>query len=659
MADAGGRWISLVLSLALAACGGSDEAAPPGVTAHYGDPATTVLSPYPSNRYTQPADTPTGLALALPQGSPDLLFTPGLETTVGELAAMDGFSTTGGVIVTFDGPIEQRGIAPGPADDPSFPPPADARSFMVPESPLMLLDVDPDSPERGRAVGLVCRYWEQPKNEDYVRDEFTLIAAPAVPLRPATRYLFVVTDSLKARSGGPVLRTPQSDELLGGRAIGPYADEVGQALGELETSLGVSRERLALATVFTTASVLDGVKGLSRRARKTPAPALLEPWTVETEPGPDGRVELRAVFEAPEYRTPPPDARWEFDAAGEPVLQDEVGLEVFMAVSNATSSEPRPVVIYGHGLGGDKGGAWGTAERLRDLNAAVFAIDAPHHGSRNEAGEQGAEITAIANFFGLDLAASTFVIGRARDNFRQMASDQLELVKLIGSLGDLDVLPPGAPDGIPDLDVSCILYIGHSFGAVQGPTIFALAPEIRHAVWNVGGAGLMMLLRDSNTFSLVIVNALRPPGESDGAVARFMAITQAVVDPGDPLNFARYGALEPLGDVPDWTPRDVLLQEVIADTIVPNSTSRALARAAGMVLIDAIDPVSGLDAVASPVVGNLATGATAVMSQFDIINGDVMATHGELIFSPEGRAQYLEFFQTGLSDGRSRVPAGY
>src|SRR6185503_10353150 len=102
---------------------------------------------------------------------------------------------------------------------------------------------------------------------------------------------------------------------------------------------------------------------------------------------------------------------------------------------------------------------------------------------------------------------------------RQMASDQLELIRFINSLGTLDLLPVGAPDGVPDLDVSKVLYIGHSFGSVQGPSAMALAPEIKHAVWNVGGDGLTMLIRDSGTFSLM-VNALKPAGTSDGALAR-------------------------------------------------------------------------------------------------------------------------------------------
>ena len=99
-------------------------------------------------------------------------------------------------------------------------------------------------------------------------------------------------------------------------------------------------------------------------------------------------------------------------------------------------------------------------------------------------------------------------------------------MKIIGALDTLDILPPGNPYGIPDLDTSRILYIGHSFGSVQGPLIFGLAPEISHAVWNVGGAGLMMLLRDSGTFG-ILVNSLKPPGTpscSPGSASRSLRV---------------------------------------------------------------------------------------------------------------------------------------
>ena len=630
----------------------------PPIEAIYGAPAETMLTPYPSNRYTvaDPASA-TGLRVRI---SPETTADP-LASSFGsmgeQLNEMDGFSTAGGVVVMFTGPIDLRGITSDPlADPPELEPPRDADDYKNPGSPLVLVNVDPSSPARGAAHGLIPRFWAQAKDDYYTTDELTLIAQPATPLLPGTRYAFAVTNTLKSKGGGAVLRSSEMDALLEGEGSDTYTAEVQAALAEMESSpAAVKRSDIVLLTTFTTASILAPTIAMAKAARASAVPALLEPWSVETPIEGDGRVRFRAVYEAPEYRKPAPDGQWQIEG-GSPVVQKKVGLEVFLAFSDGTKSGPRPVVIYGHGLGGDKDGSWGTAARLAGINAAVIAIDSPEHGSRSE--EETNVLSSSFAFFGIDPGTQSFDIRRARDNFRQMASDQLELVRFLSSLGELDLLPPGAPDGVPDLDVSRALYIGHSFGSVQGPTALALAPEISHAVWNVGGDGLTMLLRDSGTFS-ILVNSLRPPGTPDGAVARFFAAAQAIVDPGDPLNYARFGTLEPLEGVASWAPRDVLLQEVIEDHIVPNSASEALARAAGLELIEAIRPISGVKSVPAPVTANLPSGSTGVISQFDRMDGTQPATHGDLIFAPEAQAQYVEFFKTGLSSPRATVVSPY
>jgi hypothetical protein len=167
----------------------------------------------------------------------------------------------------------------------------------------------------------------------------------------------------------------------------------------------------------------------------------------------------------------------------------------------------------------------------------------------------------------------------------------------------------------------------------------------------------MMLLRDSKTFSLV-VGSLTPTGTPFGSVARFMAATQAIVDPGDPLNYARNCTLEGLPGVAGWTPRDVLLQEVVNDNIVPNSTSEALARAAGMQIMNPITDASGFTKIDAPATSNVDGASTAVLCQFDKADGKT-ANHGELIFATEAIQQYTEFFKTGLANPHASVVAPY
>lgn len=660
----------LLLALGLVGCGSDDDAGgaatPASVVVLYGAPAETELTLFPSNRYSVADETTaTGIRVRLgPDNTKDQLATA-YAITLTELNELDGFSTSGGIAARLSGPIDARGLVVLPdAEPPVLDPARDASEYTKPGTPLFLVDVDASSPEHGKAVGLVPRYFEQPADVDFPTADYTLLAEPATPLRPATRYVFAVTDELLARDGTSVGRAPDMARALGGSKDG-YDVELRSALKEAATVVGTELRHVVAATLFTTGDVKSGMIAVGKARRAAPAPPLVDAWSVETpKKDPDPRVRFRASFTAPELRKPKPDGKWQLDAAGAPVEQKAVNLEVFLSFSKASESGPRPVVIYQHGLGGNKDGNWGTTERLAGVDpkgVAVFAIDSPEHGSRGDGNDS--VVASAFNFFGVEQGSLEFDMGRARDNFRQMAVDQLELVRFINSLGTLDLLPLDsngnpAPDGKPDLDLSRILYIGHSFGSVQGATVFALAPEITQATWNVGGAGLMMLLRDSNLFSIGVVKSLTPAGTPFGAVARFMAFTQAIVDPGDPLNYARHAAFEPLPGVPDWKPRDVLIQEVVNDAIVPNSTSEALARAAGAGLLNRVSAASGFSELSGKTAGNGPGGATAVLCQFDKMGGKP-AEHGSLIFADEAIDQYVEFFSTGVSDGHGSVKSPY
>src|SRR3954462_11581774 len=87
------------------------DAGPPPIEALYGAAAETFLTPYPSDRYTAPdpsAATKRRVHLdAMATKDPFIAAYPG---TAVELSAMDGFSTSGGVIVSFSAPIDIHGI---------------------------------------------------------------------------------------------------------------------------------------------------------------------------------------------------------------------------------------------------------------------------------------------------------------------------------------------------------------------------------------------------------------------------------------------------------------------------------------------------------------------------------------------------------------------
>jgi pimeloyl-ACP methyl ester carboxylesterase len=636
-------------ALGVVACSsGSNEPSEAPVYALYGPAATTMLSPFPSNRYTK-SDATTATKIRIDIGAHDTndQVLTGYPSTVAEANELDGFSTFGGVWANFSDDVDATTLVK-PLD-----------GYASANAPMALVDIDPTSPDHGTAIGLIPRYTTTADGEyDYTSVDHNVVAQPARPLRPKTTYVFVVTDAVHTHGGHPVRATDDTVALLNGTAQGAYEDSVRAALPTLQAATGITKDHVVLASVFTTESVHDELLALAADRRAAPAPAAVGTMTINEQD--DTRVRYVGRYVSPEYRPKTP-GEW-IIVDGKPVAQDPtVSLEYFLAFANKTVSGPRPVAIFAHGLGGDKDSTWGTADRLKDLSdkgVAVIGIDAPYHGSRSTRPAGSGAFLYALDFFAVNPDTKTFDIGAARDNFRQMAADQLELVRFVKSLGTLDLLPVGAPDGVPDLDVNQIVYLGHSFGSVMGATIASLAPEIQASCWNVGGDGLMQLLRDSNTFS-ILVDSFRTPGTTKGQIERFFALTQGIIDRGDPINYARYVALESLPGVTGWRPRDVLLQEVVDDAIVPNSTSEALARAAG--LAEVLPKVSDIPLLVqsnAPLIGNLSTGATGGIFQFDHADGKPI-DHGSLIFTDDARNQYSQFLRTALESGHGTITSPF
>lgn len=624
------------------ACDDDTTLSAPPVVVLYGAQKDTRLSPYPSNRYAK-ADpsTKTGLRVDLSGATSgdQVAREPAFAGTVAALNRLDGFSTIGPMIVGFSKEIDPAGS----------------------EKAMSIVDVDDASPEKGRAIPVFTIYYTT-TDSDATTDDYTLLVHPVVPLRQRTRYAFVIGEGIKAANGRLVEASDDTKKLLS-TETGDYAESVRKALPIVKAATGTDKDAIRLVTVFTTASVRDVVETMGAARRAAPAPKLSTPFTVEKKgDGPnDKRVRFVGRYDAPEFRRAKPPAgpaTFDVGANNAPIAQKTVSLETYLTFSDATKSGPRPIVIFAHGLGGDKDGVWGTTERLAELGIAVVGIDAPEHGSRSDPPTKDGKsdlYQSVTGFFAANPETKQFDMERVRDNFRQMASDQLELVRFLQTLGTLDLLPVGAPDGIPDLDTTRILYLGHSFGSVLGSTIGALAPEIQASCLNVGGDGLATLIRDSGLFGL-LVDTFRPPGTPKSDVAKFFAITQAILDPGDPANYARYTTLEAMPGVSGWRAKDVLLQEVKNDNIVPNTSSEILARALGLAQVGTTThDVPGMTKKGSPLSANLASGATGGMVQYENADGQT-ATHGELIFTNVARKQYVEFFRTALA-GRAVIVA--
>src|SRR6185295_675416 len=148
----------------------------------------------------------------------------------------------------------------------------------------------------------------------------------------------------------------------------------------------------------------------------------------------------------------------------------------------------------------------------------------------------------------------------------------------IPALANLDVLPLGAPDGVPDLDVAAPLtYHGISEGANNGQGLLAYAPEIRAAALVVGGARLTEVLIHQSADAFLVQLPLFFPSITPTDVWVGFSLFQAVYDVQDNHNHVPflYRHKLPLGG--DDHRASLLLLEGLDDSLVPNHATNSMA----------------------------------------------------------------------------------
>jgi len=266
-----------------------------------------------------------------------------------------------------------------------------------------------------------------------------------------------------------------------------------------------------------------------------------------------------------------------------------------------------PVVVIGHGFGDNSfSGPSALSLGFADRGFATIAINAVGHGYgpktrlalRDKAGNT-AEVDGGGRAVDLNgdgvfdspegcliLTIETPVA--MRDCLRQTVVDLMQLVRALRAGLDLD------GDGQADLDPGRIYYAGLSLGAIYGAMLNAVEPDITAAVLNVGGGSVADIARWGRTYHnyaldyLKLFSPLNRAGDFDDAWPLRDQPVRAVDDPTALQIQERFEWLEWLdapGDPLFFASRlkkPVLWLFAKGDRAVPNPTSSALVRAAGM-----------------------------------------------------------------------------
>lgn len=466
----------------------------------------------------------------------------------------------------------------------------------------------------------------------------TLAIIPTSPLKEMTTYMAVLTNGIKDTEGNDA--TPDQTYHLSKRAD-PWLDENGHSTYSLiddasaatleslrqmtlghETaaaSMGIDPADIILSWTAQTQSITPVLKNLRSIAR--PAATVVGPTGMDTSVvGGFGLADVYAgIITIPYYLgvptaenpTAPLTDFWTaepgayvapFDALGLnpastnitvanpfPVVTSMQTVPLMMAVPSAASGHTKPpagwpVVIYGHGLGGNRSHLLTVADAAAQAGYAVIAIDSPLHGIspddpvlgplhakngpfaeianertfdvdyvNNDTGAPGPDGKADGSGTHMINLGSTLT---SRDNARQGQADLSILAVTIPSISY-------DGDALPDLDGSTIQYAGLSMGSIMGTVFTAVEPTVNNVFLSAPAGGLARALEASPTFGPGIQAGLEAaaglvPGSPE--YEQFFIVFQTVFDSADPINWSAEAARY----------NNVVLHEVIGDTVLPN-----------------------------------------------------------------------------------------
>lgn len=549
-----------------------------------------------------------------------------------------GFGTNQHVHVRFDGPLDEAAF------------PTEQQTYRG-EGPVLLLDIDPESPEYGR-TNPVQLHWDE-AGTTYV-EPFTLTAFPSVgfPLRSSTTYGFVVLDTLRDPDGARLIVHPDVQAALAGEGDAAVAGAFA-LLGPALDDAGIDRASVAVATVFTTQDAtaeLHALRDWVANPAHLPAPEVESLGHSEEHDHYGVMTVYEGTYTTPVFqRGDPPYATegggFVFEG-GEPVIQRTETVRFSLTVpSQQPPAAGHPVVIALPGTGGTifdhfiPMGINAQGQLLSEWNVATFSFEPPLHGGRGEPWGAQPDLHTY----------NVFNPESFRSNFRQEAVDASVAIRFLRqSLGPYLQQHEGR-----SLDTTRLGFFGHSQGAHIGTLLAAVEPELDPVYVN-GMGGVIAYTFIERKDMLDIEQAVRLAIGEDDEMTVFhpvIGLAQLLADIADPINYARQWFLE----AAPGEGTSVMQSNGYLDTATPWITANGLAVAGGNPLIEPVEwdfpemDWIGRDPVALPFSGNLeAADGEAVTG--GVITRAALGHH--VVTDDLGVAQTCaDFLATGLFDG--------
>lgn len=534
---------------------------------------------------------------------------------------MCGFATFGSIVIPFAGKVDTS--------------PYENVTSGFDDLPVLLY-----SSNGGGAIPIKIAFVEK-----YIEESRRMIRylsiRPVFPLVENTKYYYFILNSLIDSRGNRLIRDKGFEKILSSD-IGLTNEEmrlreiVLEAIDYLKgIRKDISEDEIVMAMSFTTSKVRDVYKNERAFIYKENLPFNLT-FDVDGD-GIEDIAEARNYkgrdyssieglkyivegrFDAPNFLDN--KGRMVFRDADTPELQKVESLQFTLLIPDGP--EPHRIAMFQHGLGSQRWDMTGIASIFLKENIALIAIDAVNHGSRIADPSKSA-----LQFLNINDPLAT------RSNFMQTHFDHMRLVQFVKSLADMDRLPSGQ-NGKPDFDVSRFFYVGNSLGAILGGVTISVEDELRLAVLNVGGGGMMDFVQ---SFLSQAAPALADLPE----IPLFSIVAQNLLDGIDPAVHSIYTDKN----------KFILLQEACEDFTVPNPTTEGLARALGLPIVKPVfEEIPFINSVDEPYTGSGLTQFHPAGHSFLFrYSADDEGKEGE-----RGRRQIVHFCKTYLETGSAEI----
>lgn len=391
-------------------------------------------------------------------------------------------------------------------------PAARTRDVVIPAeaaSPILLVDVDPDSPERGRLFPLVAATLP---TDAWVPEHLLAVSArPGFVLAPSRTYAFVVRRGANDAAGLPLGVAADLQRLARGEvpagARGVAAAELYAPLWPTLDGLGVERADVAAATVFTTGDVVAETARLSDGALAD-YDATIAGLHVDPDDGADHPrfCELVGTLTLPQFQRgeAPFDTEglFEFGADGRPIKQRDETVPIVVTMPRGPMpAGGYPLVLYFHGSGGlsgqvvDRGTIPSAGAPETKGEGPAFVLAARGFGAVgaalpvNPERVPGASSLAYLNFANLGAFRDTFRQGVIEQRLMLEALDSMRIEPEIVAACTGMTLPKGetayrfSPDRVTAMGQSMGGMYANMVGAVE-PRIEALVPTGAGGFWS-------------------------------------------------------------------------------------------------------------------------------------------------------------------------------